>query len=137
MGQSRVGAGKRGWGCTAGPPPGTHIHVQPEAVALAHVRHQAQRVKGTQHGGARGGTDKEWHGTLGTGPCVGTGGRQSGSGDSAWGRGSPGSYPCPGLTSLFTLSISFSSSSGIIFPLKDAVGLGSAAGPGVPVRSQH
>lgn len=136
-GAEQGGCREAGLGVHSRVPLGTHIHVQPEAVALAHVRHRAQRVKGTQHGGARGGTDKEWHGTLGTGPCVGTGGHQSGSGDSAWGRGSPGSHPCPGLTSLFTLSISFSSSSGIIFPLKDAAGLGSAAGPGVPARSQH
>lgn len=87
--------GRAGWvqgsgagGAQQGPPRGTHIHMQPEAVALAHVRHRAQRVKGTQHGGARGGTDKEWHGTLGTGPCVGTGDISQGRG-TAHGDGAP------------------------------------------------
>lgn len=86
--------GKRGWGYTAGPPPSTHIHMQPQAVALAHVCHRAQRVEGAQHGGARGGADKEWHGTLGGwGTSVGVRARHMGPGV-PW----QPSFPWPHLT---------------------------------------
>lgn len=46
------------------PPLGTHIHMKPEPVALTHVSHGHERVKGPQDSGATGDTDKEGHSAL-------------------------------------------------------------------------